>query len=247
MLHWYGIRYKSSRIIMTKEEKNKLINALFYPAFFILILGTIQFAEFVFDYKLNWLGVFPREVKGLPGILTMHFIHGDFDHLFNNSVGLMVLGSILYYFYKEIASRVVLWSILMTGVWLWLAGRPSYHIGASGLIYALFAFLALSGFIRKNNQLIMLSFFAIFTYGSLVWYMFPIDQQISFEGHLFGFLAGAVLAFYYRKKGPQKVEHVWEDEDDDDNEEDAYWKDNQPPTQGRINIQYNYKPKEPED
>jgi len=226
---------------LEKQEKNKLVNALFYPVLFVTVLGLVHLIQFVFDIRLSNYGVFPRDTKGLIGILTMPLIHGSFSHLFNNSIPLLILGSSLFYFYKKIALKVTVWIYLMVGVWTWVYAREAYHIGASGLLYGLFSFLLLSGFIRRNTQLISLSFAVIFLYGSLVWGIFPIDVTISFEGHLWGFVAGIILALYYRKQGPQKVEHVWKEEDDLD-DEDAYWKKESLDNPPKQEVRYIYKP-----
>jgi hypothetical protein len=109
-----------------------------------------------------------------------------------------------------------LWVYLISGVWLWIGGRANFHIGASGLVYALFGFLFLSGFIRKHLKLMALSMLVIFLYGSLVWGIFPIDEKVSWEGHLFGLLAGMTVAFVYRKQGPQKPKYSWDFVDEEE-------------------------------
>ena len=208
---------------MDKYEKNKLINALFYPLLFVITISIVHVVQYVFDYNWFHYGIFPLKVENLSGIILSVFIHGDFNHLFNNSIPLLILGTSLFYFYKEIALKVIIWIVLMGGIWTWISAREAYHAGASGLIYGLFSFLMISGFIRRNKQLIALSFFVVLVYGSMVWGVFPIKLNISFEAHLWGFISGVVLAIYYRKQGPQKVVHVW-DEDDEEDDEDAYWK-----------------------
>ncbi len=224
---------------MEKKEKHKLINALFYPLLFVVAIGIVHFVQFVFELDFTRFGIFPRSAKGLYGIICSPLIHGDFNHLFNNSIPLLIMGTALFYFYKEIALKVTFWVYLMVGIWTWVSAREAYHIGASGVLYGLFSFLLVSGFIRKNTQLIALSFAVIFLYGSLVWGILPIDVKISFEGHLWGFIAGIVLAIYYKKQGPQKKEHIWEEED---NDEDEFWKENNPPEKSAQEINYIFKP-----
>ena len=224
---------------MEKKEKHKLINALFYPLLFVVAIGIVHFVQFVFELDFTRFGIFPRSAKGLYGIICSPLIHGDFNHLFNNSIPLLIMGTALFYFYKEIALKVTFWVYLMVGIWTWVSAREAYHIGASGVLYGLFSFLLVSGFIRKNTQLIALSFAVIFLYGSLVWGILPIDVKISFEGHLWGFIAGIVLAIYYKKQGPQKKEHIWEEED---NDEDEFWKENNPPEKSSQEINYIFKP-----
>jgi membrane associated rhomboid family serine protease len=134
----------------------------------------------------------------------------------------LILGATLFYFYKEIALKVFLWIFLMGGFWTWVSAREAMHIGASGVIYGLFSFLLISGFIRRNIQLIAISFFVVFIYGSMIWGIFPIKKHISFESHFWGFVAGLILAIYYRKQGPQKKVHHWEEDDEDENDSNIH-------------------------
>ncbi|MCB9359811.1 MAG: rhomboid family intramembrane serine protease [Flavobacteriales bacterium] len=228
---------------MNKHEINKIINALFFPLLFVVVSGIVHALQYFLN--LNWFhyGIFPLKVENLPGIILSVFIHGDLNHLFNNSVPILILGTSLFYFYKEIAVKVIMWIVLMGGIWTWISAREAYHAGASGLIYGLFAFLMISGFIRRNKQLIALSFFVVLVYGSMVWGIFPVKINISFESHLWGFISGVVLAIYYRKQGPQKVVHVWEEEEDED-DENAYWKIKQDLPKPKIQIKYFFKPKD---
>lgn len=230
---------------MDKLEKNRIFTAIVFPAVFVGIISLIHLSAYVLDVSLVQYGVFPRKLSGLIGILTSPLIHADFKHLFNNSVPLLIMGAALFYFYKEVAFKVSFWIYLMVGIWTWTSAREAYHIGASGVLYGLFSFLLVSGFLRRNKNLISLSFAVIFLYGSLVWGIFPIDVKISFEGHLWGFIAGIILAFYYKKQGPQKVEYVWPDEEDED-DENAYWKiDKKDNTTQKQQINYIFKPSKP--
>ena len=173
-------------------------------------MALVELGEFVFDVNLGQFGVYPRKLSGLLGVFTYPFIHSDWKHLTNNSSALLVLGTMLYYFYRPVASKTLLWVYLMSGVWLWIGGRPNFHIGASGVVYALFGFLFVSGLLRKHLKLMALSMLVVFLYGSLVWGIFPVDHQISYEGHLFGLLAGIVVAIVYRKQGPQPPKYSWD-------------------------------------
>ncbi|MGB0917801.1 MAG: rhomboid family intramembrane serine protease [Flavobacteriales bacterium] len=180
------------------------------PASFVVILILVKVIEITFGVNFVQYGVFPRNPSGLIGILTYPFIHSGWPHLLNNSSAIMVLGTMLFYSYRQVAIRTVLWVYIMSGVWLWIAGRANFHIGASGIVYALFGFLFISGLIRKHLRLMALSFMVIFLYGSLVWGIFPMDEKISWEGHLFGLLSGIAVAIVYRKQGPQKPKYSWD-------------------------------------
>ena len=146
----------------------------------------------------------------MRGIFFSPFLHGDWKHVLNNSIPIIVLGTSLRYFYKTIAKEVFLWSWLMSGIWLWSIGRESYHIGASGIVYALVSFLFFSGLFRKHTKLMAISFFVVFLYGSMVWGLFPIQEHISWEGHLSGALAGIILAWWFRNEGPPKQVYQYE-------------------------------------
>jgi membrane associated rhomboid family serine protease len=108
-------------------------------------------------------------------------------------------------------------SYVFSGLILWLIGRDSWHIGASGLVYSLAFFLFFSGIIRKHTPLIAISLVVAFVYGSMVWHIFPwqIQDPVSWEGHLAGGIIGFVLSVLYKNVGPQKPVKIWEDEDDE--------------------------------
>lgn len=209
-------------------EKKKFLGALLIPSSLLLFMWMVKLVEAVFGISFVFLGVHPLELEGLPGILFMPFIHGDWKHLATNSAPFLILGTALFYFYRDISIRVLLGIWLLSGIWVWFGGRESWHIGASGVIYGLSAFLFFSGLIRKNNQLAALALIVAFLYGSMIWGIFPDflpKENISWEGHLGGFVAGIILAFYYRKSGPQPKKYSWDfEEHAEEDDEDAYWK-----------------------
>ena len=180
------------------------------PALFILVLFVVEWIEHTYGMRFAKYGVLPRTLEGLKGVLLSPFIHSDWKHLTNNTLPLFVLTATLGFFYKGIAKEVFLWSWLMSGLWLWAIGRPSFHIGASGLLYALASFLFFSGFIRKHTKLMSISMFVVFLYGGMVWGIFPMKKHISWEGHLAGALAGLILAYWFKDNGPPKQVYQYE-------------------------------------
>jgi membrane associated rhomboid family serine protease len=154
----------------------------------------------------------------------MPFLHGNWDHLWHNTLGFAVLNSFLFYFYRQISMSVFLWIYLAAGILLWVIGRSANHIGLSLIIYGEFSFLFWSGFIRKDPLMLRVGLLVTLYYGSLVWYLFPVDPHISWEGHLSGFLVGAILAFAYRNKGPMRKIYRYELEPELPDDENAYWK-----------------------
>lgn len=182
-------------------EKRRLLHSLFFPFLFFLLIWVIKIIEYSFDIPLGRaFGVLPRNPWGLIGIITHPLFHGNFDHLISNSFALFIISSGIFYFYRPVAFRVILFGHLFTGTLLWLIGRGDlYHIGASGLLYAYVSFLFFSGIFRRYRPLLAISLLIAFWYGSMVWGLFPTgNTNVSWEGHLSGFIAGIGLAFYYR-------------------------------------------------
>lgn len=196
--------------------RKKLLLNLIIPGIFIFFLWLIKIIEVLFNINLSGFGIYPLTARGLPGIFFSPFIHADFGHLFNNSLSLFFLGVALFYFYSEVAGRVFILTYFLTGLLVWIAGRPAWHIGASGLVYGLASFLFFSGIIRRHFRLIALSLLIVFLYGSMVWGIFPgTYRNVSWESHMLGFFVGIVLAVAYRKRGPQRPVYEWmEDEEE---------------------------------
>ena len=182
-------------------------NVLWVPIVAIVTIWLIYWVEITFGYNFNTYGILPREIKGLRGVLFSSFIHSDASHLSNNSIPLFVLLASLFYFYRKIAHKVLIYGILFSGLFCWIIARDSYHIGASGVIYLLFSFIFFSGIIRKHYRLIAMSLVVIFLYGGMIWFIIPTEDRISWEGHLSGFLIGLLFAFLYRKKGIIKEQY----------------------------------------
>jgi membrane associated rhomboid family serine protease len=197
-------------------EKKIFYHSLILPAAFVAVLWIVEIVEQVGGYNFVWLGVYPHHLKGLPGILISPFIHDDFGHLISNSLPVFILSAMLIYFYRQISYRIFIQLYLLAGICVWLAGREAWHIGASGVVYALAAFHFVSGIIRNDVRLLTLSVVVVFLYGGLVWGMLPIRPEISWEGHLWGAVSGVVLAFYYRKYGLRRHKFDWEEEEEEE-------------------------------
>jgi len=176
------------------------------PFVAVFAIWFVYWLEMRFGYNFVKYGIYPQTLKGFRGVLFSPFIHSGTSHLFNNSVPLAVLLAALYFFYRKLATKILFYGFFLTGFLTWSIARPSYHIGASGVVYMLFSFIFFSGVFRKHIRLLAVSMVVVFLYGGMVWYVFPIKDGISWEGHSSGFVVGLVLAIIYRKKGPQKKE-----------------------------------------
>ena len=195
---------------MNTTEKKKILSTLFIPFLFLLLMWLVKVIEVNFQISLVRYGVFPQTIDGLKGILFSPFIHKDFTHLINNSYPILILGGMLFAIYRKIATQLFVWLYFISGLWLWIIGRPSFHIGASGFIYALASFLLVSGIIRKNPRLTAVSMLVIFLYGSMIWGLLPTKEPISWEGHLSGFISGILVAIFYKNEGPKPKKYQWE-------------------------------------
>jgi len=202
------------------EEKKRFIYSLVFPGFFLLLIWLVAFFEFSMELSFAHGGVYPRKWSGLQGILFAPLIHGGWRHLINNSMPVFLLSTALFYFYRDIAYKIWILIYFMGGILLWGVGREAYHIGASGLIYGLAAFLFLSGIIRRVRSLTAISLLVVFWYGSMWWGLLPLDVDVSFEAHITGAVSGLVLALVYRDQGPLPEKTELEDEEELQSEEE---------------------------
>lgn len=181
------------------SERYHLQTSLTLALLLLLPLWTVKVIELrLADSFIDW-GLFPRSLEGLMGIITMPFLHGDLDHLYHNSFGVGLLGMGLFLVYPRVAWRVLGLSSLACGCLVWLFGRESYHIGASGVVYALIFFLFISGVVRRYDRPAKgMALIVSMLYGGAIWGIFPLYKGVSWEGHLFGAVAGFYLAMLYR-------------------------------------------------
>lgn len=243
---------------MSANKHFRFSNAVvLVPMAAVLSIWIVYWAEIRFKVNLNHFGVLPRDLVGLRGIVFSPFIHGSLEHLFNNSIPLAVLSTALVYFYRSVSFKVLFWGTLLSGLITWIIGRESYHIGASGVIYLLASFIFFKGVFAKYYRLIALSLSVIFVYGSMLWYIFPIKDGISWEGHLGGFLTGLVFAIFLKADIPKPKKFAWEEEGYSDEadeflqhfDEDGNFierKNGEPDLDNSIKITYHYKDKDPD-
>ena len=121
-------------------------------------------------------------------------------HIVSNTFPLLILGSILFFYYKRIAGKVFLGAYFFTNILVWLLARPAYHIGASGLVYGLAAFLVAFGIFRRDAMSIIISLVVVILYGSIFFGVLPTNSHVSWESHLFGAIVGVLLAMAFKNK-----------------------------------------------
>ena len=209
-----------------------------------MLIWLIFGLEYLLELDLGTYSVEPRTANGLLGILFFPLLHASLEHIAGNTVSLFVLLVGVRYIFPQLFFRVFTLSYILPGVFTWIIGRPSFHLGASGMIYSLVVFMFFSGVIRVNRYLLALSLLVVFLYGGLFWGIFPLEQGISWEGHLGGALTGFFMAIWFRKEPP--IEEIVErepewDEDEIESEFDD-WHDANDDLSNQSHIVYHYKP-----
>jgi membrane associated rhomboid family serine protease len=185
-------------------EMQHLITAMHGNLLFSLkmigVLWTIHVVNRITQYNLNSLGIRTRSLKGLPGIIFAPFLHGDFNHLFFNTVPLFVLSDLVLLEGTVIFYTVSLAITILSGSLTWLFGKRGIHIGASGLIMGYFGYLLAKAYFHITGTTIVLAGICLYYFGGLLLSVFPgAKKNVSWEGHIFGFLSGIFVAYYLPK------------------------------------------------
>lgn len=201
---------------MGEKKSNHLINSLKLPAVFIILITAIQIFSSVLGLELGVYGTYPRDLTGFRGVFFSPLLHSGWPHLLSNAPPLFILSSLILYFFPRIGKKSIAMMYILTGVAVWLFARSVFHIGASGVVYALVAFVFWSGIFRKNVKSMALGLIVMFYYGSLFMGILPGQEGISWESHLFGGLVGIFVAYWFKgdiEKDEEKKEFDWEKED----------------------------------
>lgn len=202
----------------TAAQAKRLRKALILAASFAVVLWSIKLFEFFAGINFIGLGILPRHVGGLLGILFAPLIHTSWLHLAANTGPVFILGATLLYGYPRSARIVIPVIYLGTGLIVWLFARPHYHIGASGLTFGMLFFITIIGLLRWDKQAIALAMVSFFLYGGMMGGLFPDSEKISFETHIAAACLGIILAFVLKHHDPPPPRKVysWELEGDED-------------------------------
>ncbi|AGF53210.1 slr1461 [Synechocystis sp. PCC 6803] len=164
---------------------------------FLAIFWLLEILDaFVFRGSLDQFGIYPRSLEGLRGIVFAPFLHADFGHLIANSVPFVVLAWLVML--QEVSDFWIVTIITMVvgGLGVWLIAPPNtVTVGASILIFGYLGFLLFRGWFQKNLASIVLSIVVLVLYGSALWGLLPGRAGVSWQGHLFGFIGGAIAAW----------------------------------------------------
>lgn len=162
----------------------------------IVLLWVLEIVDVLFGHRFDVYGIQPRTLVGLRNILFAPFLHSGFLHLLANTIPFFILGwfvmlrSVEQFFYVSIVSALV------SGLGVWLFGAPhTVHLGISGVIFGYMGFLLLRGYFEQSPLALLLAVLAFFLYGGMLWGVFPVQPDVSWLGHLFGFAGGGLTAY----------------------------------------------------
>jgi membrane associated rhomboid family serine protease len=209
-----ALRKPDPRFTQSRKAQRNFRLALKTALIFTGILWIILILDEVFGLRLVRFGLRPGSISGLTGIITAPLLHGGFSHLLSNTLPLVISMTATLYLYPRSAMRVIPLIWAGSGALAWLIGRSTIHVGASGLIYGLLAFVFVSGILRRDMRSVSVSLLVGFLYGSMVWGVLPVRPHMSWELHLGGAVFGVLLALAYRNwdRTPH-IRYDWEDDD----------------------------------
>ncbi|WP_339769053.1 rhomboid family intramembrane serine protease [uncultured Paraglaciecola sp.] len=190
----------------------RLSNSILASSAFVVLLWCIKSAEILFSMDLHMFAVYPQKLSGALGIVTAPLIHGSLEHIYSNTLPLLVLLTALLYGYPRSRMRVLLSVWLMSGLGVWFFARDAYHLGASGISHGIFFYLLVVGILRRDKSSVAIMMIAFFMYGGMTMSIFPREPGISFEYHLFGGISGALVALFWYRLDPKQQDkpYPWE-------------------------------------
>lgn len=199
-----------------RRDRKRIAYAALGAAGIIAGVWLVWLGAWALGWDMDNLGIRPRDVHGLIGIITAPFVHASFEHLVSNTLPTGLLAAMTLYAYPRAARGAlpIIWIASGLGVWLW--ARPSLHVGISGITHGLMFFLFCIGLLRRDRLGVSIALLVFFLYGGMVMTVLPREPQISFEYHLFGALAGIVAALLLFRLDPMppRKRYSWEDEEE---------------------------------
>ncbi len=185
----------------------------------LAIMWVVHIFKVFTGLSLAKFGVYPRHQDGLIGIIASPLIHGDWGHIISNSVPFAVLSSMIFLFYRKVSLKAFTAIYFLSGILLWSFGRSVFHIGASGVVYGLLTFVFWTGIFRRNIKSIVLALIVTLLYSGYFYGIVPTQPGISWDGHLFGAIAGIIVAYIFKNQ----IENDEDQEDPFKDEKENYY------------------------
>lgn len=180
--------------------RRHFLQSIRFPLLAVMVIWAVHLHQEIFGWDPGEYGIMSRRVWGLRGIFTGPIVHGSWGHLISNTVPLFVLTGICIYFYRKVARRAFWMIYFLTSISVWLFARPVSHIGASGVVYGLVAFIFWNGIFRRSLRSIILALIVMVFYSGMFVGILPAQEGISWESHLLGSIAGIITSFWYKQE-----------------------------------------------
>ena len=198
----------------SRRSRDNFMLAIKLTFAFLVVVWAVFLFELLTGMDLSRFGLRPRDGMGLLGLITTPLLHGNLAHISSNSIPLFVGGVAMLFLYPNSSLRALPLIYIGSAALAWVFARPNLHIGASGLVYGILAFVFVSGILRRDMRSVGVSLMIWFFYGSMLWGVLPVERGTSWELHASGMVIGVIMAFVFRRWDlPPLKRYDWEDED----------------------------------
>lgn len=191
----------SHSVVLMQENAAKSL-------FIVACMWVIHLLNVFTGKRLNMLGIWPRHLSGLKGIIFSPFLHADVNHLFFNSIPLFLLTDFMFVAVDNGFWLISALIIGLGGLLTWLIGRSAIHIGASALIMGYWGFLLTVAIYQPTAFNIVIGFVMLYYLGGLFLNLFPSGENVSFEGHICGLVAGIAIALLWLQSNGHILPYV---------------------------------------
>ena len=208
----------SSRLVQARTVGDRfrtILGAFLENLFLLLVLVFLAYSVELVDFLTrsfdldNWGGIRPRATKNLHGVLTAHFLHGDLDHIVGNTLPFLLFGACVLIRGRAVFWKVSIFVALVGGGLLWALGmKGNIHVGASLVIFGYLGFLLSRGIFERNAFWIILSIVTLPIYSFMFLNLLPWQKEVSWEGHLYGFIAGIIAAKILVPQSKRSIENA---------------------------------------
>lgn len=191
------IDLRETALLRTQKMRRRLVRHAVVLGSVVALLWIVEVLDWLWlGGALDGFGIQPRTWRGLQAIVVAPWLHADFGHLLANTLPFVVLGWFVMVRRTTDFFIVTLASLLASGAGIWLfGGASSLHLGISGVIFGFLGYLLARGYYERSAAAVAMAVLAFLLYGSMVWGMLPLYQGISWQGHLFGFVGGVLVAY----------------------------------------------------